>query len=119
LQKGRFVLGILLLIVAVYLYMEINAMFSFPQPFLNAIMSQFSSFGSSDTSHLYSKSEILKLVQACNTTGGNLGGLGNYSSICITMQSYYYSPWILGIVGVIALVYSRSHYYGSRNRNYR
>lgn len=122
LQRRRFILGILCLVSAIYFYMEINAMFSFPQPVLNAISSQFSSFSFSNPPPegvLYSKAQILKDVQACNTFGGNLGALGNLSGLCAVMQAYYYSPWILGIVGVIALVYSRSHYYGSRNRNYR
>jgi hypothetical protein len=102
--------------------MEINAMFSFPQPVLNAISSQFSSISFSNTSSqaiIFSKAQILQTVQACNTFGGNAGALGNLSGLCLAMQSYYYSPWILGIIGIISLIYSRPHYYGSRNRNYR
>lgn len=99
------------------MYAEINAVFSFPQPVLNAISNQFSTLGFSDTSttsHLYSKSEIQKDVQACNTFGGNLGALGDFRTLCAVIQAYYYSPWILGIIGIVSLIYSRSHYYGSR-----
>lgn len=115
-------MGILCLVGAVYLYAEINALFSFPQPVLNAITNQFSTLGFSNTPtqpHLYSQSQIQQGVQGCNTFGGNLGALGDFRGVCAVMQAYYYSPWILGIIGIVLLVKSRSHYYGSRKNRYQ
>lgn len=38
---------------------------------------------------------------------------------CFEIAIMYYSPWIAGIIGIIILIKSRSHYYGRRNPKFR
>ncbi len=54
-------------------------------------------------------------LQMCNSGWGDLMGI---TFQCMKLQAYYYSPWILGIIGIIILVKSRSYYYGRRKIRY-
>ena len=56
-------------------------------------------------------------VQTCNAGWGDfMGSAGTWQ--CIKIQVVYYSPWILGIIGIVLLIKSRSNYYGSRKPRY-
>ena len=57
-------------------------------------------------------------VQMCNSGWGDfMGSAGTWQ--CIKIQVIYYSPWILGIIGIVLLIKSRSNYYGSRKNRFR
>jgi hypothetical protein len=98
LRKGRFVLGLLCLVGAVFMYYEISSSESqnvSPLPIFSISFKQE--------------------VQMCNSGWGDIMGI---TFQCVKIQVIYYSPWILGIIGIILLIKSRSHYYGHRRNRY-
>ena len=88
-RKGRIAIGIICFVAATYLWFEVDS-----EP-----------------------TRFKQTVELCNAGWGDiLGSWGERQ--CLKVQAYYYSPWILGIIGVIFFAKSRSDYYGSRNPRY-
>ena len=96
-KKGRFIVGIVLMVIAVGMFFVIDDIKDNPRGLLGT-------------------SSLAKEVEMCNAGWGDLFGI---TTQCVKIQLFFYSPWIAGIIGIVALVKSRSHYYGRRNPKFR
>jgi len=75
--KGGLMLGILLLAGAAFLWTEVDNL----------------------------SPQHKRSVATCNQGWGDIMGSAGMIA-CIKMQSVYYSPWIVGIIGIVAIVRS-------------
>jgi len=94
----RVVVGILFLTGAAYMYLAIST--SYVDSF-NLVRSQLHT----------NQYQMQKTVDVCN---GKWADLSNLQSSCFKLQVIYYSPWILGILGIIVLIKSRTQAYERR-----
>ena len=101
-RTSKFVIGIILLILSIPLFFYI-------QEIKNINMG----FGST----------LESITQMCN---GGWGDAFNLTGQCIKVQVVYYSPWIVGFVGMIFLIKARPYRgyhgaggFGSHNRRRR
>jgi len=78
-RKGRVVLGILFFIGAAFMWMEVENI----------------------------NPSTKKTVDFCNAGWGDIFGAWGAKQ-CLQIQLFYYSPWILGIIGIVCFVKSRS-----------
>ena len=92
-KKGRFIIGIILMIIAVVIFFYIDDI-------------------KDDKIGFFGTLTLEKIAQMCNAGWGDIF---NITGQCLKVQLFYYSPWISGIIGIIILVKSRSHYHGRRN----
>ena len=111
--KGRFILGVLLMLGAFYMYNEISGAIT---PALSTLphikeLPKPDQWTSSDKWHP-------GIIDLCNSgfVDGMFGAWGQQQ--CIKAQVIYYSPWILGLIGIMLLINSRSNYYGRRTIRY-
>lgn len=100
----RFVIGIILLIIAVVAYFYIEDI-------------------KDDNVGFIGRTTIVDIVKMCNSGWGDIFNLANQ---CIKVQVIYYSPWISGFIGMIFLAkagpyrgYSGYGRAGSHNRRFR
>lgn len=91
----RVVVGILFLTGAAYMYLAISTSY----------VDSFSLVRSQLHTNRYQMQET---VDACN---GGWADLSNFKNSCFKLQVIYYSPWILGILGIIVLIKSRTQDY--------
>ena len=85
-RKGRFIVGILLLLITAWLFSQLH--------------------------QEYSKDNIA-------VCASGVAELMHASPIpCERYLLLVSSPFVLGIIGLVLLVYSRSNYYGGRSRKY-
>lgn len=90
-RTGRFVVGVVLLVLSIPLFFYI-------QEIKNVNMG----FGST----------LESITQMCN---GGWGDAFNITGQCIKVQVVYYSPWLAGIIGIIFLAKAGPYrgYYGA------
>jgi hypothetical protein len=91
----RVVVGILFLTSATYMYFAIST--SYVDSF-NFVRGQLPT----------NQYQLQKTIDACNSKWADLS---NLESSCFKQQVIYYSPWILGILGIIVLIKSRTTAY--------
>ena len=87
-KKGRLILGILCLAGAVLMW-----------------------------DHVDSNSKIKDYMGICSSVLNKIDN-GVFDEDCFKTQLLYYSPWLLGIMGIIFCIKYRPHYYGTRYRSY-
>ena len=68
--------------------------------------------------HVDSNSKIKDYMGICSSVLNKIDN-GVLDEDCFKVQVYYYSPWLLGIMGIIFLAKCRSHYYGTTYRSHR
>jgi uncharacterized membrane protein YecN with MAPEG domain len=67
--------------------------------------------------HVDSNPKIKDVMAFCNSYWNKIDN-GVFDEDCFKAQVYYYSPWLLGIMGIIFLAKCRSHYYGTTYRSH-
>jgi len=65
-----------------------------------------------------SSSSLKSAMGFCNSVWAKIDN-GVFDEDCFKTQVFYYSPWLLGITGIIFLAKCRSHSYGTSYRSYR
>jgi 4-amino-4-deoxy-L-arabinose transferase-like glycosyltransferase len=94
LKTIRIVIGIILLVSAVGMFFHIENI-------------------KDDRFGIWDQLSLEAIIQICNAGVGDVSGLTWH---CIKNQTYYYSSWILGILGVIFLIKSDIQ---RKNRGFR